>query len=153
MVTDPNILGFPTTDSSSSKLSIFDEIERAYATGASDIEICRIMKVRPVAFEERYRKDSYFRELIDMGRMLRRAWWMEQGRVNMTNPKFNRNTWLDYMKNEFGWSEKIETVTDVREKTVEELITEVGPAMKRLVELSLVPTVTVEEDKVEDGNA
>jgi hypothetical protein len=118
--------------------NIFDQIEAAYASGASDIEICRILKVRPIKFEERYRKDAVFRELIDTGRMLRRAWWMEQGRLNLHNPKFNRNTWLDYMKNEFGWAEKVETVSDDKNKSYDELKQEVLPVMRALLEKHLL---------------
>lgn len=121
-----------------SQPNIFDVIEDAYSSGASDIEICRILKVRPAAFEQRYQRDPIFRELIDMGRMLRKAWWMEQSRINMNNPRFNHNAWLNYMKNEFGWTEKVHTVTDNKEKTFEELQQEVGPVVRAMMEKFLL---------------
>lgn len=121
-----------------SPTNIFDLIEEAYTKGASDIEVCKILKIRPNKFEERYLRDSSFRELIDIGRMLRRAYWMEQGRINLTNPKFNRNMWRDFMYNEFGWSDKSTISTDVKEKSTEELMNELGPTVRKLLELNLV---------------
>ena len=115
--------------------SVMDEIEEAYKKGASDIEMCRILKIRPRDFESRYQSDRAFRDVVDLGRMMRRAYWMEQGRINMHNPKFNRNLWLDFMKNEFGWSDKSEVTTKEREKTKEELAVEIGPAIKKYLEL------------------
>jgi hypothetical protein len=116
---------------------IYTQIEKAYCSGASDIEICRLLKIRPTQFQDRINRDRNFKELIEIGRMLRRAWWMEQGRINLTNPRFNRNTWSDFMKNEFGWSEKTETVTETKERSVEELAKELGPTMAKLLELHL----------------
>jgi hypothetical protein len=129
--------------------NIYDQVEFAYENGSSDIEVCKILKIRMRDFEQRYQTNQAFREVIDTGRMMRRAYWMQQGRENLFNPKFNRNLWLDFMKNEFGWADKSEVVTTEREKTMEELKLELGPMLKRLAELQVASN---KEDTV-DGES
>jgi hypothetical protein len=114
--------------------NLYDQIEYAYEEGASDAEVCKILKVRPRDFEQKYQTNPAFRELIDIGRMRRKAYWMEQGRLNLFNPKFNRNLWLDFMKNEFGWADKSEVVTNERDKTLDEMRLELEPTIKKLLE-------------------
>lgn len=117
------------------QINLYDLIEEAYTKGASDVEMCRILKMRPSDFEAKYNSDKHFRELIDIGRMMRKAYWMDIGRQNLFNPKFNRNLWLDFMKNEFGWAEKSEVKTTEREKSMDELALELGPKIKALIEI------------------
>lgn len=133
----------------SSNPTVYDLIEQAYSEGASDVEVCKILKIRQRDFEQKYQTNQAFREIVDIGRMMRRAYWMEQGRLNMQNPKFNRNIWLDFMKNEFGWADKSEVVTKEREPSLDEMKMELGPMLKRLQQLDMLQNAS--EGTKEDG--
>ena len=79
-----------------------------YSEGYSDVEICRELKITTKQFNKTYSDNSKFAELIDFGRMLSHAWWMEKARTNLTERSFNSALYVMVMKNRYGWAEKLE---------------------------------------------
>lgn len=84
------------------------KITDSYAAGMSDIEVCRELDITMKTFSETYEENEGFRKLVDHGRMLSNAWWMEQGRKNLWNKEFVTPLWTFNMKNRFGWADKTE---------------------------------------------
>lgn len=68
---------------------------------------------------------------MEYGRTLSQAFWEKQARVNLANKQFNSSLYAFYMKNKFGWAEKVETqaqnenlntnLDDLREKVTKEV--------------------------------
>lgn len=120
--------------SSASELSWLEPARLAYEAGASDAEVMKIMKATAKQFEQRYAQNPEFRAFIDVGRMMSKAWWYEQARLNLTNKSFQSPLWLANMKNRFGWSDKAEDrAADVSlgNKSAEEIKAELLPLMRR----------------------
>lgn len=117
-------------------------IEEAYMNGASDMEICKILRMTYSEFQEKYDSNLAFRKVVDIGRMMQQAWWLEQGRHNIHNSKFNTSLWMFNMKNRFGWADKTETVNqDLGPQSLDELkqkLVKMLPAMAK----QLVPEMT-----------
>lgn len=84
----------------------------SYKSGMSDVEVCRELDITLKTFNELYQENEGFRKLIDHGRMLSTAWWMEQGRKNLWNKDFVTPLWTFNMKNRFGWADKTEVKND-----------------------------------------
>lgn len=93
-----------------------------YKDGASDTEIKAKLKVTTGLWDSLYNDPlaSNFREVVDFGRMLAKAWWLSEGRSNLQNKIFNANLWHMNMKNRYGWSDK----TEIRTKPIKELTDE-----------------------------
>jgi hypothetical protein len=84
---------------------------RLYSEGCGDVEVCKDLKIPYKEFQRRERDEKLFRELVEFGRLARKAWWLEIGRKAAKNGAASQafNFWYSFMKNEFGWSEKVET--------------------------------------------
>ena len=82
-----------------------------YLQGASDHEVMREMDLTPSKWKimETSVFDSGFRELVEVGRAMARAWWETVGRTNIKNNKFNTTLYKFNMANRFGWTDKSET--------------------------------------------
>ena len=82
-----------------------------YLQGASDYEVMRELDLTPAkwATMEQAAFDSNFRETVEVGRAMARAWWETIGRTNIKNTKFNTALYKFNMANRFGWTEKSET--------------------------------------------
>jgi hypothetical protein len=121
-----------------------NELKDAYSQGASDPEICKILKITQREFDQNYEKSAAFKELVDIGRMMSKAWWLEQGRRNIENTKFNTTLWSFNMKNRYGWADKTENTSvdgDLEDKSLdqlEHLLRRKAPTVLRL----LKPTMT-----------
>lgn len=85
-----------------------EKVIAGYKEGMSDVEVCREMDWTMKTFNESYSHNEGFRKLIDYGRMLSNAWWMEQGRKNLWDKTFSVALWNFNMKNRFGWADKSE---------------------------------------------
>jgi hypothetical protein len=81
-----------------------------YRAGGSDVEVCKAIKTTLKKFNEMVANNPKFAELVEYGRLLSEAWWMEQARFALTNKQFNTPLWAFYMKNKFGWADKTENV-------------------------------------------
>jgi len=97
-------------------------LKEEYRLGASDSEVAAELGLTDAAFEKNYREIALFKQLVDLGRQLSKAWWYKQGRSNLQNKMFNTALWNFNMKNRHGWAEKSETlVEDKKEETLEEM--------------------------------
>lgn len=97
-------------------------IQEEYSSGASDAEVAAVLRLTEASFEKNYREIPLFKQLVDLGRQLSKAWWYKQGRTNLSNKMFNTALWNFNMKNRHGWAEKSETlVEDKKEESLEEM--------------------------------
>lgn len=87
-----------------------DLVIQTYMDGGSDVEVCKAIKTTPQKFNQKYKEDQKFAELVDYGRMLSTAWWMEQARFAIKDKTFNTAMWQFVMKNRFGWADKTENL-------------------------------------------
>lgn len=94
-----------------------------YASGCSDEEVCRELKMSMTTFRRFYGADPGFRQAVDDGRGVAKAWWLEMGRVNLNNKQFNYTGWFQNMKNRYGWADKSE-VADSISKPIDALTDE-----------------------------
>lgn len=84
------------------------KVKEAYENGATDVEVMAEMKWSKQDFDE-YLQTAGFAKLVEMGRLMSKAWWVSQVRKNLNNRQFNGAIYALYMKNTFGWAEKQET--------------------------------------------
>ena len=94
----------------SEKKQWIEDVVSAYEDGASDHEVCKIMRITYAVFQRYYDDTENFRNLVEMGRTMSKAWWYEMGRANIHNTKFNTSLWMFNMKNRYGWADKTENV-------------------------------------------
>jgi len=89
------------------------------ADGASDCEIrsafCvqRDKKGHAIKFNSQLwsrleERENEFRQTLQKGEVLCKAWWMERGRKNVGNSFFNSSVFFMNMKNRFGWRDRTE---------------------------------------------
>lgn len=88
-----------------------EPIKLLYEEGATDVEVMAEFKWDKATFDDYYTKSPGFKKLVDMGRLMSKAWWVKQVRTNLNNRQFNGAIYALYMKNNFGWAEKQETET------------------------------------------
>lgn len=106
-----------------------------YEQGCSDSEVMRELRIKPSDFRqlmEDYHSTN-FAEVVDIGRMLARAWWEALGRECIRKKDINVPMYNLHMQNRFGWTTKSEeSRTNVEvSKNVEELDEELQRLMKR----------------------
>lgn len=87
-----------------------EKVKQEYALGASDEEVCKEIGITKNRFNSMYEdaNNEGFRKLIDMGRMMSKAYWYGLARKNLWEKSFNYPLWYAVMKNRFGWAEKSE---------------------------------------------
>lgn len=73
------------------------------------------------SFNKRVKEDSAFAELVEIGRLYAKAWWLRQMRTNLHSKSFNVSGWFAVMKNRFGWSDKAEITDPMADKPVDQL--------------------------------
>lgn len=110
-----------------------------YNSGAFDREVMRELKLTPAKWRvlESDRLESNFAEIVELGRMLSQAWWEEQARVNLHNPKFQQGLYTFMMKSRFGYADKADSVltaAEIDNKDDATLIREIRELNKRLKE-------------------
>lgn len=88
-----------------------ESIKNLYEEGATDVEVMADRKWDKATFDDYYTSSPGFKKLVDMGRLMSKAWWVKQVRTNLNNRQFNGAIYALYMKNNFGWAEKQETET------------------------------------------
>jgi hypothetical protein len=131
-----------------------NDLKDAYLQGASDVEICKILKMTQREFDSYYEKSPNFKEMVDIGRMMAKAWWYEQGRRNIENTKFNTTLWSFNMKNRYGWADKTENTSvdadfeDMDLSKLEQMLRKKAPSVLRLIK----PTMTDAEIVNLDAN-
>ena len=115
----------------------------SYKEGFSDVEVCRELRITMKQFTSMYDKNDKFAELVDFGRMLSHAWWMEKARKNLNMRDFNTSLYVMVMKNRYGWAEKLEAsqVDSSDVQSVRELRARLEKELPKLVK-SLTPSLT-----------
>jgi hypothetical protein len=53
-------------------------------------------------------EDTEFGSMVEFGQLLSQAWWLTQGRINLTTRNFNTSLYSFQMKNRFEWTDKTE---------------------------------------------
>lgn len=114
-----------------------EEILALYAEGASDVEVkAQIWRWRGSFSDDLWyrwiREEAAFSGTIKKGQQLEKAWWQNQGRTNMKDPKFNSTLWYMNMKNRFGWADKqkIDTTITLPQIQIEVTDPEVADALR-----------------------
>jgi hypothetical protein len=111
-----------------------------YKEGASDTEVRAKLRITESLWQSLYNdpQGSAFREIVDIGRMLAKGWWMREGRKALRDKGFNQALWYMNMKNRYSWSEKTETSTRVgQDMSSDELDEAVKAAVKKAKRLGL----------------
>ena len=83
-------------------------LTECYKQGYSDVEVCRELRITLKQFNKAYSDNDAFAEIVDFGRMLSHAWWMEKARTNLSEKAFNTSLYVMVMKNRYGWADKVE---------------------------------------------
>ena len=83
-----------------------------YSDGYSDAEVAAEMKVTIKEYYKQTAENIAFQKLVEFGRTLSMAFWEGQARKNLTNKTFNSSLYSFYMKNKFGWAEKVESKSE-----------------------------------------
>lgn len=113
-----------------------EKLTDGYSQGMSDVEVCKELNITLRTFNEMYSENDGFRKLVDYGRTLAHAWWMEQGRIHLRNRDFSTPLWTMNMKNRHGWAEKSEVKTSGEEKplNLEDMKARIQKALPKLLE-------------------
>ena len=85
-----------------------EKILDLYSQGMSDYEVMTQLRLHDSTFK-RFMAEPDFAEVIQFGRQCSRAWWEEQGRINLNNKDFNSALWKTNVQNRLGWSDKTST--------------------------------------------
>jgi hypothetical protein len=95
---------------------------RLYEEGASDVEVCRHIRVSYDEFNARTKTDEIFAKLVNYGRLAAKSWWLEVGRVGaIGGNKINYSVWYAVMKNRYGWSDRVENVSAEGNKPIDQM--------------------------------
>ena len=80
-----------------------------YEAGYSDAEVAAELKITIKEFNKQLAENPGFNKLVQFGRTLSTAFWEGLARKNIVNKQFNTPLYNFYMKNKYGWADKIET--------------------------------------------
>lgn len=113
--------------------SKWDDLLLLYQEGASDVEICKLLKLTQPKFDKLYAESEAFAAIIDWGRTLSTAWWYQTLRTNIKNKAFNTVLFNFAMKNLHGWADKVESTSTTDEgKSADKLRSELQALVKKL---------------------
>jgi len=113
----------------------WDEVLDLYEQGASDVEICKLLGITRSRFDRMYADSEAFANLIDHGRTIAHAWYMETLRKSFTKQGFNTALFNFAMKNMYGWKDKVETSQDgTGDISADQLRSEFSSLVKKLQE-------------------
>lgn len=105
-----------------------------YEQGASDVEVCAMLRLSEKEFDKKLAGDELFARIVQIGRLMSKAFWYKQGRLGLRDRTFNGKLYVDVMKNRYGWSDKSENIDRKPndQKSEEELKQELDGLMKRV---------------------
>ena len=126
-----------------------------YRDGYSDKEVAASMNITFREFNAMLSDNPTFAKLVEFGRTLSAAYWEGLARTNIKNKTFNTPLYNFYMKNKFGWADKIET-TNANENTnlsLDQLQDKINQQLKKLqgADISVPDSVFVKEPVKEDA--
>lgn len=109
------------------------EMISLYEAGASDVEVCAHLRLTEKEFEKRYKEDSLFQRLTQIGRLHAKSFWYKQSRLNLNNRSFNTLLFIKTMQNRYGWADKTENTESKPENQMseDELKEEIASLTKR----------------------
>lgn len=123
------------TDKLGSTHSWAKEIIEYYRQGYSDAEVAAAMNMTMRQFNAQLTDNPTFAKLVEFGRTLSTAFWEGLARQNVKNKTFNTPLYNFYMKNKYGWADKIDT-TNTNENTnlsLDQLKSEISRKLKKIV--------------------
>lgn len=105
-----------------------------YEAGYSDAEVAAELKITIKEFNKQLAENPGFNKLVQFGRTLSTAFWEGLARKNIVNKQFNTPLYNFYMKNKYGWADKIETsnVNDNSNYSMDELKAKVQKQLNQL---------------------
>ena len=120
-----------------------------YSDGYSDKEVAASMNITFREFNAMLSDNPTFAKLVEFGRTLSAAYWEGLARTNIKNKTFNTPLYNFYMKNKFGWADKIET-TNANENTnlsLDQLQDKINQQLKKLqgADISVPDSVFIKE--------
>lgn len=110
------------------------EIADAYAEGAADVEVAKLLDITIADFYQLTQDNAAFAKFVDKGRTMSQAWWYERARKGLFTKEFNTSLWNFNMKNRFGWADKtdIQDTTDKDPVNLDEAKSQLQTALKRI---------------------
>ena len=107
-----------------------------YAQGYSDAEVAAELKITLKDFNKHLAENAGFSKLVNFGRTLSTAFWEGLARKNIANKQFNTPLYNFYMKNKYGWADKIETsnTNDNTNMSMDALKAELARKLKKLTD-------------------
>lgn len=107
-----------------------------YAQGYSDAEVAAELKITIKDFNKHLAENPGFSKLVNFGRTLSTAFWEGLARKNIANKQFNTPLYNFYMKNKYGWADKIETsnTNDNTNMNMDALKAELARKLKKLTD-------------------
>ena len=107
-----------------------------YAQGYSDAEVAAELKITLKDFNKHLVENAGFSKLVNFGRTLSTAFWEGLARKNIANKQFNTPLYNFYMKNKYGWADKIETnnTNDNTNMSMDALKAELARKLKKLTD-------------------
>ena len=110
------------------------ELIEYYKQGYSDTEVAAALNITRREFNQMLTDNPAFAKLVEFGRTLSSAFWEGLARQNVKNKTFNTPLYNFYMKNKFGWADKIETnnVSENTNLSLDQLKTEINKKLKSL---------------------
>ena len=123
-----------------------------YRDAYSDKEVAASMNITFREFNAMLSDNPTFAKLVEFGRTLSAAYWEGLARTNIKNKTFNTPLYNFYMKNKFGWADKIET-TNANENTnlsLDQLQDKINQQLKKLqgADISVPDSVFIKEPVV-----
>jgi site-specific recombinase XerD len=123
-----------------------------FSEGRSDIEVIKALGITRKQFNSYYDRSQAFRDLVDWGRDLAEAWWVEQSRTNLGDKNFNTTLYKARMQKFYDWSDKVDTQnknvnTEVDLKKLQQELADRLPEM-----MKLIPTEQVMLPRTETGD-
>lgn len=111
------------------------ELIENYRQGYSDAEVAAALNITVREFYAQLSDNPSFAKLVEFGRTLSTAFWEGLARKNVGNKSFNGALYGFYMKNKFGWADKVETsnVTENTNINLDELRNQVMEKINQLV--------------------
>jgi hypothetical protein len=129
-----------------------------YEEGASDVEVCKALRISYNEFDARRKSDTIFSQLVDYGRLAAKSWWIELGRKGAVGGKINYPVWYANMKNRYGWSDRSEIVQSDGDKPMDqmsqdELIGAIAQRKEKLARLLGTSNVLLSQLALDESSA
>ena len=126
-----------------------NQVIEHYRDGYSEKEVAASMNITFREFNAMLSDNPTFAKLVEFGRTLSAAYWEGLARTNIKNKTFNTPLYNFYMKNKFGWADKIET-TNANENTnlsLDQLQDKINQQLKKLqgADISVPDSVFIKE--------